>query len=147
MESQSRRSRRRSGRTDESPEFLIDRSLGRHKVPAELRALGLVVHTLADLYGEDIAQETEDLEWLGLAARRHYVVILKDDRIRRRPAELAAVEYGELRVFCLTNANLPFDEMARWFRTNVHRIVQRSRKPGPFIDGVYKDRVDRLWPK
>ncbi len=116
-------------------------------MPAELRALGLVVHTLADIYGEKAAQETEDIVWLALAAERGYAVILKDDRIRRRPAELAAVDAGKLRVFCLTNANLPFEEMASWFGTNVHRIAQRARKPGPFVDGVYRDRVERLWPR
>lgn len=34
------------------PEFFIDRSLGRHAVPAALREAGVTVHTMADIYGE-----------------------------------------------------------------------------------------------
>jgi hypothetical protein len=36
----------------DEPEFFIDRSLGRRAVPDALRACGLVVHTMADVYGE-----------------------------------------------------------------------------------------------
>lgn len=35
----------------EPPEFFIDRSLGRRTVPEALRAVGLVVYTMADVYG------------------------------------------------------------------------------------------------
>ena len=38
------------------PEFFIDRSLGRHVVPDALREAGVVVHAMADVYGERIGQ-------------------------------------------------------------------------------------------
>jgi hypothetical protein len=56
------RSRPSSGRPPglAPPEFLIDRSLGQVLLPAELRQAGLIVPTLAEVYGDQAAQETED---------------------------------------------------------------------------------------
>jgi len=45
-------------------EFFIDRSLGRLVVPAALRAHGFVVHTMADVYGEQVGQGLKDETWL-----------------------------------------------------------------------------------
>jgi hypothetical protein len=141
-------SKRSSGRRPaaEQPEFLIDRSLGRLTVPAALRSVGLTAHTLADIYGEESAQETEDVEWIRLAAQQGWVVLCKDDRIRRRPAERDALMDGKVRAFCLTNANLGFDAQAAYYLANRHRILQAARKPGPYLYGVYKDGIKRLWP-
>lgn len=75
-------SKRSSGRQPAAaqPEFLIDRSLGRLEVAMALRSAGLTVRTLADVYGEEAAQETEDTEWIRLAAERGWIVLCKDDR-------------------------------------------------------------------
>jgi len=37
--------------------------------------------------------------------------------------------------------------MDAYFETNINRIVQRSRKPGPFVDVVLKNSVERRWPR
>ena len=141
-------SKRSSGRQPAAaqPEFLIDRSLGRLEVAMALRSAGLTVRTLADVYGEEAAQETEDTEWIRLAAERGWIVLCKDDRIRRRPAERDALTDGMVRVFCLTNANLGFAEQAAYFVTNRFRIIQAAQKPGPYLYGVYKDSIKKLWP-
>ena len=100
------KSRRSSGRRRghaPPPEFLIDRSLGRVTVPAALRGAGVTVWTLAEIYGERRAQDTEDEEWIALAGERGWAYLSKDDRIRRRPAELQALIDGRVRAFCLTN--------------------------------------------
>src|ERR1022692_294135 len=137
------RSRRSSDRRhggSEPPEFLIDRSLGRLLLPAALRQAGLIVRTLADVYGELAAQDVEDREWISLAAQNDWVVLCKDDRIRRRPAERDALIDGQVRAVCLTNANLPFAEQAACFVANRHRILQASRKPGPYRPGRARQR-------
>jgi hypothetical protein len=128
------------------PEFLIDRSLGRIQLPAALRAEGLIVHTLAEVYGEAAAQEVPDVDWIALASARDWIVLCKDDRIRRRPAELRALIDGKVRVFCLTNANLGFAGQAAYFVANMNRIIQASRRPGPYLFGIYKDHIRKLWP-
>jgi hypothetical protein len=140
-------SRRSSARRSERPlEFLIDRSLGRLAVPRLLREAGLVVHTLADLYGEEQAQKTDDVEWIALAAERDYVVLCKDDRIRRNQPEREALIAGGVRAFCITNGHLTYEVMAAYFIANKNRIIQRCRKPGPYLIGVYKDHLMPLWP-
>jgi hypothetical protein len=128
------------------PEFFVDRSLGRYAVPEAVRALGYAVHTLASVYGEQQGQTVEDVTWLREAGRHDWVVLLKDDRVRRRPAERDALVEARLRVFCLTNAGLRAEEQALRFTTNINRIVQRAAKPGPFVYGVYEDGLRRLWP-
>ena len=143
------RSRPSSGRRrDVTPlEFLIDRSLSQVSLPAALREAGLIARTLAEVYGDQTAQETDDATWLALAGERGWVVLCKDDHIRRRPAELQALTDGNVRLFCLTNAQLTFADQAEWFLANRYRIIQASRKPGPYLYGVYRDRIAKLWPK
>jgi hypothetical protein len=82
--------KRSSGRSSRPPEFLVDRSLGSRSVPAALRAAGLAVCTLADIYGEQQSQLISDPEWISYAAEHDLVVLCKDDWIRRRPLERRA---------------------------------------------------------
>lgn len=130
----------------EPPEFLVDRSLGRHHLPNALRDLGFVVHTLADVYGERRAQEIADREWIERAGQENWVVLTKDDRIRYRRVERDAFVAANLRVFCLTTAKLRGEDQTARFVNNINRILQRSRKSGPYIYGVYEKRLGRIWP-
>jgi hypothetical protein len=130
------------------PEFFLDRSIGRRVVPDALRAAGAVLHVMADVYGERIGQGLADEEWLRDAGNRGWVVLMKDAKIRYRPAELQVVINHGLRAFCLTNANLRGVEMAERFVENLPRIVRiAEQKRGPYIYGVYSDAVRPLWPK
>lgn len=132
---------------EQPPEFFIDRSLGRHHLAQALRAYGLVVHTMASVYGEEAAQQLPDQEWLRDAGSRGWVVLMKDDAIRRRPAERDALTSAGVRAFCLTNAQLRAAEQTARFVSNRHRIIRQARKPGPYIYGVYEHEIRRLWPK
>lgn len=77
-------------RTEQPPEFFVDRSLGKSIVEA-LRATGLTVHSMADVYGEERAQRLADEVWLRDAGKNDWIVLTKDDAIRRRPAERDAL--------------------------------------------------------
>lgn len=130
-----------------SPEFFVDRSLGRRVVADALREAGAVVHVMADVYGERIGQGLADEEWLRDAGKRGWVVLMKDAKIRYRPAELQVVIDHGLRAFCLTNANLRGLEMAQRFVEHLPRITRIvEQKPGPYIYGVYRDAVRLVWP-
>jgi hypothetical protein len=73
---------------------------------------------------------------------------MKDDRIRYRPAELAALEAAAVRAFCLTAGNLRGDEQAGRLLRNLPRITKLAATvPGPYVYGVYADDVRRLWPR
>jgi len=136
----------RSRTPPEPPELFVDRSLGRRLLPNALRQAGFIAHTLASVYGESQAQAVPDEEWIALAGERNWVVFTKDDAIRHREIELAAVEKYAVKMFCLTNAGLRGDQQCERFVTNIHRIIQRSQKPGPWICGVYEGRVAQIWP-
>jgi uncharacterized protein with PIN domain len=128
------------------PEFLVDRSLGRLHLPAALRSLGYRVYTLAEVYGEERSQRVEDERWIERAGREDWVVLTKDDRIRYRKVERDAFVAANLRVFCLTTATLGKEDQTARFVKNINRIVQRARKPGPYIYAVYEKRLERIWP-
>jgi hypothetical protein len=123
------------------PEFFIDRSLGRHLVPDALREAGVVVHVMADVYGERIGQGLADEEWLHDVGERGWVVLMKDAKIRYRPADLGVIIDHGLRAFCLTNANLRGAEMAALDREPA-RILRVAQEPGPYICGVYARAFD-----
>jgi hypothetical protein len=130
------------------PEFFIDRSLGRHVVADALREAGASVHVMADVYGEKVGQGLADTDWLGDAGGNGWVVLMKDDKIRFRPAELEALTRAGVRAFCLTNANLRGQEMAKRFVTQLPKISRISNEQaGPYIYGVYANGVRVLWPK
>ena len=147
-----RRPKRRTQATSDSraeataPEFFIDRSLGRKHLAEALEELGLTTHTMASVYGERIAQELEDERWLADVGQHDWIVLMKDDAIRRRPSERDVLEAAKVRAFCLTNAQLRASEQSARFVGNIERILRQAEKPGPYIYGVYDGYIKRLWP-
>jgi PIN like domain len=134
-----------SSQNDMPPEFFVDRSLGKSIVEG-LRAAGLTVHSMADVYGEKQAQRLADETWLRDAGKYDWIVLTKDDAIRRRPAERDALIDAAVRVFCLTTAQLRGSEQTERFVRNRRHILRQARRPGPYIYGVYSDGLRRLWP-
>ena len=126
------------------PEFLIDRSLGSVVLPAALAARGFTVHTLRSVYGEARAQEIQDEEWLAQAGRRGWIVLAKDERIRRRPAELAAIQATGAKAFYLTAGGLRGDAQVEIFLMHINRITQRAAGRGPMIWAVTRAGIRRV---
>lgn len=137
---------RRQGQPAEPPEFFLDRSLGRHIVATALRAAELVVQTLAERYPET-EEFVQDEIWIREVTEDGLVILMKDDRIRRKPREQQAILDSGARAFVVTNANLTGEQLAALFFENRHRIIQRSRHPGPYIYGVYPGRLEKLFPR
>ena len=109
--------------------------------------LGYQVHTLRSLYGsEEEAQMVTDEKWVSDVGERGWLAFTKDDRLRReRLVQLAMME-SSTKVFCLANGNLKADEQAHRFLVNLTRIIVQGRQPGPYMYGVYPNRITRLWP-
>jgi len=126
-------------------EFFLDRNLGRVAVPTALRDRGLIVHTLADVFGQR-EQSVPDEEWLEAAGASRWVVLTKDKRIRYRPVELAAVRRHAVRMFCLTRGDLTAAEQADRFLRNLESIERAASRAGPFIYAVHLRRVVEVWP-
>jgi hypothetical protein len=114
-------------------------------VAEAVRSAGYVVRTLAEVYGEDTL--VSDVQWIQEADAAGWVALTKDERIIRRPEEQAVLATSTLRVFAIGNQHLTGPVMADYFTANLNRIVQRSRRPGPFVDIVYPGSVERRWPR
>jgi hypothetical protein len=98
------------------------------------------------VYGPDAEQQISDVRWVTEGAEQGWVLLSKDAKMRHRSVELAAIEAAGARVFLLTNQQLLSAEQNTIFLDNIHRIIRLARKPGPYVYGVYRDRVARLWP-
>jgi len=126
------------------PDLFLDRSLGRIKVPALLRAEGIRLVTLAEHYGIPQDELIADTTWLADAGSRGWAVLLKDERIRFNPPARAAVIAYKVRCFCLTRQNLLSDEMAAWFLHNLPSMTDACREPGPFVYAVHATKIVRM---
>lgn len=95
-----------SGHPEGLPELFLDRSLGRRQVPDLLRAAGLRLHTLAEVYGVPADENVKDVEWLARAGdmAHQYLAILRDltDACRQPGPFLYAVSSTGLRRVDLT---------------------------------------------
>ena len=110
--------------------FFIDRSLGIEPLRTELIKIGLVV----EIHDEHFAREEEDRVWLHKVGERGWVVLTKDQRLRYRPLEIAALRASNARVFVLTAGNLRGIEIAAVFLTALPRIYRLLHEmPGPFV--------------
>jgi hypothetical protein len=116
-------------------------------VPDALRGLGFAVHTMRSVYGPGAEETVADVTWLERAGRAGWVVLTNDDAIRRRPVELRALAGHRVRCFCLTNANLTGEQQRDRFVVNINRMVQRARKPGPWICAVHERQLAQIWPR
>ncbi|HEV2891598.1 MAG TPA: hypothetical protein VGX28_14590 [Frankiaceae bacterium] len=126
------------------PRFFVDRSLGAVVVPRLLREVGVDLQTMRERYGEDRAQDVPDVEWLADVGEEGLVVLMKDKRIRTRPAEHAAVRRFAVRCFCVSTGNLTGPDMAALFVASYDRMVALCETPGPFIYQVSSRALRRV---
>jgi hypothetical protein len=134
-------SRRSGTRHSEPPEpfvFFVDRSLGRRTVVEALREAGAHV----EAHDDHFAPDTADEDWLIEVGGRGWIVLTKDQRIRRRPHELQALKVAKVRAFVLTSQHLRGEEMAAIFVKHLRRIERLARREAPpFIAQVTQARV------
>jgi hypothetical protein len=106
-----------------------------------VRRLGYKVFSKEGVFGQ---HKVPDVEWIAWADERDLVALVKDDRIRRNRLERQALLHSTLRVFCLTNGNLTKAEQVSRFEARWPAIIRRCAGPGPFVCGVYSDRIEDL---
>ena len=111
-----------------------------------MRSEGMIVHTMAEVYA-DREQFVEDAEWLQRAGEEGWIVITKDKRIRRRPAELDAIATHGVRAFVISSADLTGVEQAR--RVVAHRgaIEEIARRGDAVVCVLEQRRVVQVWPR
>jgi predicted nuclease of predicted toxin-antitoxin system len=111
--------------------LFIDRDLWSRRLDAALREAGIPFVAHRDLFAHD----TSDVEWIAEVGRRGLVVLTRDQEIRRRPNELAAVRAARIHLFALTSGNLSAGEtaalcVAAW--PAIQRAVARHAAPALF---------------
>ena len=110
--------------------FFIVRSLGGKLVAEALRNAGANV----EIHDKHFPPNTTDVDWLSDTGKRGWVILSKDERIRRNPPELAALKQVNARAFFLTQQGLTGDEMARIFAAAAAGMANRAvSQPAPFI--------------
>jgi len=133
----SSRSRRDAARLA-SLVFFVDRSLGKRVVAESLRRASAHV----EVHDDHFSQDATDVDWLSAAGQRGWVVLSKDEHIRRNPLERAAFEQARVRAFFLTQQGLSGPEMADIFVKALPGMVRRAtRQPGPFIYTISRSGV------
>lgn len=134
-------STRRSKKRPEKPPptFLVDRTFG-HAIAKTLRDLGYTTHTLADVYGPQRAERVKDPRWIRRSANEGWVGVTRDDL---RPWRGVIVE-ARARIFRIGRAAKNTDLQAKWIMNNINRIVQRARKPGPWMYVVRENTLESI---
>ncbi len=99
---------------------------------------------MAEVYPNGADERIPDDVWITRADTEGWVALTKDYEIIRDHTE--TLRRTSLRVFSLNNANLTGPEMAGRFDAHLNRIVQRARKPGPYIYAVASQGLERRWP-
>lgn len=108
-----------------------------------IRSAGFTVVPMAEVF-EDDGRAVGDDEWIQVVSTQGWIALTKDASIVRAHTE--AIASSTIRIFALPNAHLTGPEMADRFAGHLHRIVQRARKAGPFVDIVHPKRIERRWP-
>ena len=88
--------------------FFLDHQIGRYVVADALRAAGARIEAHLDHFPGD----TPDAEWITEVGKRGWVLITKDQNIRRNPLERRAYEIAKLRGFVVTGKDMSGGELA-----------------------------------
>jgi hypothetical protein len=108
--------------------LFIDRDAGSHVLHATLAAAQMPFQVFRDHFAPD----TPDTTWLPAVGAKGWVVITRDQAIRRRPNELAAAQAAGLHLFALTSGNLSAADTAALVVAAWPRICKAVRSgPGP----------------
>jgi hypothetical protein len=123
----------RSQRLPEPWVFFVDRSLGGKVVAEALRAAGEAVEVHDDQFASDAA----DQDWLAAVGANAWVVLSKDDRIRRNPVERHALLSAGIAAFFLGRSDLRGDQMATALVAALPAMKKALRRfTVPFIAGI-----------
>jgi PIN like domain len=130
--------------------FFLDRCLGKIIVPTRLRSAGLLVEVHSQHFPrhENSAEES-DCEWLRLAGQKGWVVLSKNENIRRNQIEIAEILNSGVAAFISTASNITGDELAGSFLTAmpaIRRVLLKYERP--FLATVSRSGVVTvLWTK
>jgi hypothetical protein len=98
---------------------------------------------MAEVYPNGLDQQIDDPTWIHRASAEGWIALTKDASIAKDHPD--ALERSSLRVFALDSARLTGQEMADRIVRHINRILQRAKKPGPYVYVVHADRLELRW--
>lgn len=106
--------------------LFIDRDAWSRRLDELLREAGIpfVAHR------EVFAPDARDEDWIAAVGRHGWVIVTRDQNIRRRPNERAAVRRAAVHLFALTSGNLSATETAAVI-TKAWPAIQRAVQSTP----------------
>jgi hypothetical protein len=137
MQSAANAARREAARLA-STTFFLDHQIGRFQVAEFLRAAGAKVEVHLDHFAGD----TPDVEWIPEVASRGWVLITKDQNIRRNPLERAAYQESKLRGFVVTGKDMNAHELGELLVRCLAGMLRRvAGRAGPLLFSISRDGV------
>jgi len=128
-----RRERSPLDRAPSSSHFFLDYQIGRFVVAEALRAAGARVEVHIDHF----AQNAPDVEWIPQVGWRQWILITKDQNIRRNMLERMAYEAASLRGFVVTGKDMTGAELAELLVRCLPGMVRRAAgRPGPLLFSI-----------
>jgi hypothetical protein len=122
--------------------FFLERSFGGTLVLEELRRAGLKVEP----HQARFRHNTPDTEWLAVVGEKKWIVLMRDQKIGRRPLELEALLRAGVRSFVLVEGQLPDRENAKILIKAIPRMLEIiSEHRFPFIARVRLDSSISIW--
>ncbi len=116
--------------------FFLDHQIGRYDVAGLLRDTGAHVEVHLDHFPGD----KPDGEWIPDVARRDWVLITKDQNIRRNPLERAAYEASKLRGFVATGKDMTGRELGELLVRCLPGMVRRvGGRRGPLLYAISRN--------
>ena len=113
--------------------FFLDRQIGKYVICNALRAAGARVEVHDDYF----AQATPDSDWIPEVGRRGWVLITKDQNIRRNPLELAAYHAAKLRGFVVTGKDMGAKDLADLLVLRLPGMARRvANRAGPLLFAI-----------
>ena len=118
--------------------FFLDHQIGRYVVADKLREAGATVKAHLDHFKGD----APDLEWIPEIGRRNWVLITKDQNIRRNPLERAAYASAKLRGFVATGKDMSGPDLGELLVRCLTGMVRRAHnRPGPLLFAISRNGV------
>ena len=109
--------------------------MGVEPLRSALVAEGLAV----EIHDDHFKRDEEDRVWLAAVGQQNWVILTKDQRLRYRPLEIAALRASGARVFVLVAGNLRGSDIASVFVAALPAICRiLHAHNGPFVARIAK---------
>lgn len=109
---------------------------------AEIRDMGFQCQDINEVYGMRRAQWVQDPRWIRRCGNEQWAVITRDYLTPWR----GVIAETRGRIFRVARSAGTEALQVEYVRANIHKIVRRAGKAGPYIDRVDADDVKRVWP-